>query len=148
MTSQIVKATIEVADTKVTFEGPPEFVEAQVAKYTSPISSKQQEKHVAQEETGPLTERQFIQQKQPSGHVETVAVLAFALTEAGTTEFTEEDIRRAYIRAGVRPPKVVSQALRDAKNLSDYIEVGSKRGTYRLSHHGDRTVRFDLPRAS
>ena len=76
---------------------------------------------------------------------ETVAVLGFCLTENGHAEFTEADIKRAYVRAGVRPPKVISQALRDARNKFDLIDAGTKRGTYRLSAHGDRTVRFDLP---
>ena len=91
------------------------------------------------------TERTLITDKQPSGHLETVAVMAFALTQAGMQEFSEEDVRRAYLRAGVRPPKVVAQALRDAKNRADYIEAGSRRGLYRLSHYGDTFVRFDLP---
>ena len=75
-----------------------------------------------------------------------VAVLAFALTESGTAVFTDDDIRRAYIRAGVRPPKVVAQALRDAKNRYEFLEATANRGEYRLSSHGDRVVRFDLPR--
>jgi len=95
-----------------------------------------------------LTEKQLISEKNPKGHPETVAVLAFALAEAGQPEFTEDDMRRAYIRAGVRPPKVVAQAIRDAKNHGDYVQAGSKRGSYRLSNHGDRTVRFDMPRQS
>jgi len=70
------------------------------------------------------------------------------VTESGMNEFSEQDIRRAYLRAEVRPPKFVSQALRDAKNKFDYLESGSKRGMYRLSNHGDRTVRFDLPRVA
>jgi hypothetical protein len=73
-------------------------------------------------------------------------VLAFALTESGTGVFTDDDIGRAYIRAGVRPPKVVAQALRDAKNRYEYLEATANRGEYRLSSHGDRVVRFDLPR--
>lgn len=90
-------------------------------------------------------EQQLIAEKQPRGHSETIAVLAFALAEAGTTEFTEEDMKRAYIRARVRPPKVVGQAIRDAKGGFDYIEYGKTRGTYRLSNHGERVVRFDMP---
>lgn len=74
-----------------------------------------------------------------------MAVLGYYLTQNGHAEFTETDIRRAYIRAGVRPPKVIAQALRDARNKFDLIESGAKRGAYRLSAHGDRTVRFDLP---
>ena len=95
-----------------------------------------------------LTERQLVEEKMPKGHSETVAVLAFALAESGLAEFTEEAMRKAYIRAKVRPPKVVGQAIRDAKNNFDYIEKGKKTGTYKLSNHGDRTVRFDMPRKS
>ena len=54
-----------------------------------------------------MPERDFIQAKQPQGHSETIAALAYYLTESGLPEFTEEDVRRAYTGAGVRPPKVV-----------------------------------------
>jgi hypothetical protein len=93
-----------------------------------------------------LTEKKLVLAKKPDGHSETIAVLAFALAESGISEFSEEDMRKAYIRAGVRPPKVVGQAIRDAKRLNDFVDYGSQRGRYKLSNHGDRTVRFDLPR--
>jgi hypothetical protein len=96
---------------------------------------------------GVRSERELIAEKRPRNQTETVAVLAFCLAENGQAEFTEADMKRAYIRAGVRPPKVIGQAVRDAKNGFDFIESGSKRGSYKLSAHGDRTVRFDLPRA-
>jgi len=149
--AQEFKATMEINGCKVTFEGPRDFVEEQVARWTHSLSSKQ----AANVNSGPaldqsavraVSERELVAAKRPSGHLETVAVIAFALTQAGIEEFTEDDVRRAYLRAEVRPPKVVAQALRDAKNRMDYIEAGSKRGCYRLSPHGDRTVRFDLPR--
>ena len=92
------------------------------------------------------SEREMLLEKKPSGHSEIVAVLAYCLREAGTPEFTADDMRRAYIRGAVRPPKVVAQALRDAKNKYELIESGSKKGTFRLSDHGERTVLFDLPR--
>jgi hypothetical protein len=91
-------------------------------------------------------ERDLITEKRPSGHLETVAVMAFAISQAGMEEFSEDDIRQAYLRAGVRPPKVVAQALRDTKNRMGYIQGGSRRGLYRLSSYGDTLVRFDLPR--
>jgi hypothetical protein len=147
------KGTIEQADRKITFEGPKEFVEEQVARFVSgSVISKSQ---VKQDSTGNLIdgtavpscgEHELIAAKSPRGHHEIIAVLAFALKEAGSEEFTEGDINRAYVRAKVRPPKVVAQAIRDAKNKFDFIESGSKRGLYRLTTHGDRTVRFDLPR--
>ena len=150
MSTEHVKATVQVGDKTITFEGPRDFVEAQIAKYVGDVTSK----HEA--DTGsinskmsddiPRSERELVQEKRPANHIETVAVLAFALTLNGREEFTDEDIRKAYIRAGVRPPKVVAQALRDAKNRADFIDPGSKKGTFKLLPHGDRTVRFDLPK--
>jgi hypothetical protein len=146
------RATITVDDKVVTFEGPQDFVDSQVAKYMANDISSDKQHHITSVprlvelpvQSG-LTEKQLVAAKQPQGHSETIAVLAFALAEAGTTEFTEEDIRRSYIRAGVRPPKVVGQAIRDAKKGFDYVDSGKKRGSYKLSSHGDRTVRFDMP---
>jgi len=146
------KATITVDNKVVTFEGPPEFVDTEVAKYIGGSASSDSTAHItaiaapmeSQAQSG-ITEKQLVTEKQPKGHSETIAVLAFALAQAGIAEFTEEDMRRAYIRAGIRPPKVVGQAIRDAKGGSDYVEYGKKRGTYKISNHGDRTVRFDMP---
>jgi hypothetical protein len=153
--SELVKATITVEDKIVTFEGPQEFVDLQVSKYMRAPSASNQVEDIARADdsaelrtNGGVSEAQLVLTKKPKGHSETIAVLAFALAQSGVAEFTDEDVRKAYIRARVRPPKVVGQAIRDAKKLFDYIDVGSKRGTYKLSNHGDRTVRFDLPRAN
>jgi hypothetical protein len=153
--SDTCKATITYGDVKIILEGPKEFIEEQIAKYAprteaSP-TSKQVSKFLltagdsAPSPTNFTSERELIAAKHPRGHHEIVAVLAFSLTGSGQEEFGEEEIKRAYIRAGVRPPKVVAQALRDAKNAHDFLESAG-RGRYRLSAHGDRTVRFDLPR--
>jgi hypothetical protein len=144
------KATISIGDSRITFEGPAEFVQAQVEKYAAMRTSAT----VAGDATaGQVTppgpkEKQIVVEKRPRGHHEIATVLAFALSEGGMKEFSAEDVRRAYIRAEVRPPKDVSQALRDARSKFDYITGGSKRGLYKLSSHGDRTVRFDLPRST
>src|SRR5712692_5338776 len=126
------KATITVDNKVVTFEGPQEFVDAQVEKYIGRMSSSDRNVHstidgqVSDLNTNAvLMERQYVLAKRPKGHPEIAAVLAFALTESGKAEFTAEEIRKAYLRAGVRPPKVVGQAIRDAKNLYEYMEAGS-----------------------
>src|SRR5271156_6053109 len=136
MSKETVKATVQYGNKTIMFEGPAAFVESQVAKYSkgdmedekqvTAMSSYESITH-SQESA---TERQIILDKKPKNHPETVAVLAFFLTEAGQNQFTDEDIRKAYIRSGVRPPKVVAQAIRDAKNVHDFIEPGSERGTY------------------
>jgi hypothetical protein len=145
----IIRVSVEIDDKRVTLEGPRDFVQEEVRRLTTAIatmSAKTTTPFMTDSESlKDLSERDFVSLKNPQGHLETVTVLGFYLSEHGQEEFTEEDIRRAYIRAAVRPPKVVGQSLRDAKNKKDYIQPGSARGTYRLTHHGDRFVRFDLP---
>lgn len=151
MIAETYKGTVKCGEKVVTFEGPREFVDEEVLKVLKLATPAEKEKPSPSAlRTGAspqgISESEFIRKKQPKRHEEIVAVVAFLLTEQGHVEFTEEEIRRAYIRAGQRPPKVVSQALRDAKNKFDYLERGSKPGRYRLSSHGETTVRFDLPR--
>jgi hypothetical protein len=149
----LVEAEISFGDAKITIRGPQAFVQAEVTRLAglargSRGSQPAAAPGVIDEDglAGQNSERDFIALKSPKGHAEISTVLGFWLCARGAPEFTEEDIRRAYVRAGVRPPKVVSQALRDAKRFLDSIEQGSKRGCYRLTSHGDRIVRFDLPR--
>ena len=150
--SELVEAEVAFGDTKITIRGPREFVQAEVTRLAglSRDSSSPGRRSRGEEADGLLgaaNEREFVAAKGPKGHHEMATVLAFWLTNSdGAIEFTEDDIRRAYIRAAVRPPKVVGQALRDAKRTLDSIGQGSKRGTYKLTTYGDRLVRFDMPR--
>jgi hypothetical protein len=119
------KATIRIGDKSITFEGPKEFVEEQVAKYTALPSSKQQA--IVPSHGGPAasqvtSEQAFIETKRPRSHPETIAVLAFYLAENGHEEFTEDHILQAYRRAVIRPPRVAAQAIRDAKSRYGYVE--------------------------
>ncbi len=138
-----VTVTVTEGNRRITIEGPEDFVREEVRRFTST------EDGARTNSVAPVAriERDLIAEKRPRNQTETVAVLGFCLAENGQVEFTEVDIKRAYLRAGIRPPKVISQALRDARNKFDLIEAGTKKGTYRLSPHGDRTVRFDLPAA-
>jgi len=146
MKAQIIKVTVEIDDRKITLEGPEDFVKAEVARLTTPTAPHANPLKQGRESTARQTEREIVAAKRPKNQTETVAVLGFCLLEHGKNEFTEADVKKAYLRAGVKPPKVIAQALRDAKNNFDFIESGSKRGTFRLSPHGERTVRFELPR--
>jgi len=146
--SDKIEVTVTLQDKRVTIEGPEDFVRAEVQRLTNlAVTPPPAPVATASREDGTATsEREFVALKKPAGHAETVAVLAYYLMQGGQQEFTAEDIRRAYARANVRPPKVIDQSLRDAKNVHDYLERGSNRGTFRLSHHGLRTVEFDMPR--
>ena len=145
-----VVLTVEFADRKITLEGPEDYVGSQISRLRSASADELATRalnSITGEDVGRQhTERDLIADKKPKGHPEIAAVLAFYMTQTGTPQFSEEEMKRAYIRAGVRPPKVVAQALRDAKNKYDYLESGDAKGLYRLSNHGERVVRFDLPR--
>lgn len=144
-----IAVTVTFQDKRVTIEGPEDFVRAEVQRLTNMVVTPPTAPASAPlDQHGATSEREFVAKKKPSGHAETVAVLAYFLLQGGQNEFTAEDIRRAYARANVRPPKVIDQSLRDAKNVHDYLERGSDRGTFRLTPHGARTVEFDLPRNS
>lgn len=99
-----------------------------------------------QEENVP-TLKEFFDEKKPLTGSETVAVFGFYLEHfENKLEFNEHDISRAYFEARVRKPKVIGQALRDAKNFKGYLVEGSKRGTFRLSNVGENLIVHDLPR--
>jgi hypothetical protein len=149
-----VQLTITIGRQRLTLEG--DFLQAEIhtvseadAAAGATVAGAAKEKAMpptVHHAASSLTEEQLIAEKGPRGHVEIVAVLAYSLQQSGIAEFTPEEIRRAYSRARQRPPKVIAQALRDAKNKYDFVEPGKKKGTFRLSPHGERTVMFDLPR--
>src|SRR5688500_9655233 len=111
--STVVEAEVSFGDAKITIRGPQEFVQSEVTRLAGlaqsrrsalgPDRSAQSVDDGAKE--GATTERDFVSLKKPKGHHEISTVLAFWLTAEGTNEFSEDDVRRAYVRAGVRPPK-------------------------------------------
>ncbi|MFL6386396.1 MAG: hypothetical protein ACJ71U_02805 [Terriglobales bacterium] len=137
-----VTVTITLDDKKITMEGPEDFVRGELDRLTGATAKT---KGFSDSESIE-TEKALIQAKQPKRHHDIIAVLAFHFLQQGKVEFTPEEIRKAYIRAGVKPPKVIDQALRDANRHHDLVEPGTTRGTFKLSHHGERVVRFELPR--
>lgn len=147
MTEETIKMSISIDDKKLTIEGPTSFVRDEIQRIADTLAATRAPAPpaIVPPSANGQTEREFVSEKKPKGHDQHVAVLAFWLREHGTPEFREDELRRAFIRAGVKPPKAVGQALRDAKRNKDYIEYGEERGTYRLSSHGENTVLFDLP---
>ncbi len=141
-----IEVKVTIGDTHWAIERTEDLVRSEAQRLTNMFASAVAAGIAARTRGGGCRKRaQIIALKKPTSHPETVAVLAYVLTKTGQPEFTAPDMRRAYARAGVAP-KVMDQSLRDAKNINDYLERGSARGTFRLSPHGARTVEFDLPR--
>ncbi len=148
-----IQVAVTFGDRKITLEGPEAFVREEIERLAKLSGGSQPVAQVTEaisppdrSENASSTERGLVSDKRPKGYAQVVAVLAFCLTQNGKPEFSPDDIRRAFIRAGVRPPKVVSQALYDAKNRYDFVEFASRKGMFKLSPHGERTVLFDLPK--
>lgn len=139
-----VKATVQLKEGQIVFEGSEEFVEKQVKMFALPLSGVQGATSGSECQLS-TSEKDLVKEKNPKGHSEVIAVLAYHLRSNGKEDFDEEELKKAYIRAGIKFPKAIGQAIRDAGKRFDYVEV-SARGRYRLSDHGERTVMFDLPR--
>ncbi len=108
--------------------------------------SRLAEGEIARSESIP-TIKDFYAEKRPGTAIETVTVFGFYLEHyLKKDEFTETDISRAYYEARARKPKVIGQALIDARNVRGYLVEGSKRGRYRLSNTGENLVLHDLPK--
>ena len=91
--------------------------------------------------------KDFFDAKKPESAIETVTVFGYYFERyEKLPEFAESDISRAYYEARVRKPKVIGQAIRDARNIRGYLVEGSKRGRFRLSNVGENLVLHDLPK--
>lgn len=91
--------------------------------------------------------KEFFDQKAPLTSSEIVTVFGFYLEHyRNIKEFSEKEIADCYYEARTRKPKVISQALRDAKNQKDYLVEGTKKGKFRVSNVGENLVIHDLPR--
>jgi hypothetical protein len=137
-----IQITITLGSRKITINGVVEGLEG----LSSATLRNANNREPAATPSKVISERDLLNEKLPRGHSEIVAVLAFALRESGLSEFTEADMRRSYLRANIRPPKSVSQAIRDARNKSEFIAAGKSKGKYRLSPYGETFVMFDMPR--
>lgn len=147
MSDESVKGTVEWEGRRITVEGPPDFVSAELDRFRSRQHAAPSESASAPAAPGqPVTDASFVALKKPQDHYEKIAVLAARLRDSGKAEFDSDDMRRAYLRAGIKPPKVMQQALVDTKRKKDYIEPTSTRGAYRLTDFGSDFVQFELPR--
>lgn len=148
MIEAMSKGTVEWGGRRITIEGPSDFVAAELDRFRT-SSGVPPETNAAG--TGgadrPITDVQFLAQKMPQDHYERVAVLAVRLKETGKPEFNSDEMRKAYLRAGIKPPKAMQQALIDTKRKKDYIESSKVRGSYQLTSFGEDFVRFDLPKS-
>jgi hypothetical protein len=93
--------------------------------------------------------RQFFEQKDSRNVYEAIAcAIYYAGKYDNRPELAPQEIRDLLVQAKYRPPGNISQALVDCRRKYGFVEVGSKKGLWKLSHQGETMVEFDLPRSS
>jgi len=91
--------------------------------------------------------RTFVTAKAPQNVYEAIAlVLHHRRNYEDKQELTAAEIRQGLVAGGARPPTVLPQALTDCRRRYGYIQIGSKRGFWKLTPTGETMIEFDLPR--
>ncbi len=155
------KVVVAQGDSRVEVEGNQSFVEAQLKKLlpivtgTMPaVPEKGKHTEHAQGTQAPAggKDRQslatFVETKNPQNAYEAIAVVLYHRRKAeGVEELSGSEIRAALVQGRYRPPdSSMAQTLTDCRRKYGYIQAGSKKGLWKLSHTGETTVEFDLPR--
>lgn len=93
--------------------------------------------------------RDYCNEKNPRTDMERVTVLAdYARQYRDTLEVSESELVPLFNEVGVRLPKDVTQALRNAaRKQTGYLEFAGRKGYYRITNAGINLVNYTLPRS-
>lgn len=154
------KIVVAQGDSRLELEGDQSFVESQLKKLLpivtgTPAATERSKHSEASERAKPLSSAQdrqslvtFVTAKNPQNAYEAIAVVLYHRRKAeGIEELSGPEIRAALVQGRYRPPdSSMAQTLTDCRRKYGYIQAGSKKGLWKLSHTGETTVEFDLPR--
>jgi hypothetical protein len=155
-----VKVVVSRGDVRVELEGDQAFVESNLEKLLPMVNADGDGRAGAgdrgaaddteQRPAAPArqTIKSFFQQKSPGNASEGIAVaLHYKRQYEQKDELTADEIRAALIQGGHRPPDQMAQALTDCRRRYGYVEAGTKKGFWSLTHQGETLVEIDLPRS-
>ena len=128
--------------TVVTIEGTPDEVAKLISQFEGP-----QSKPTARGSTDTGSLRDFLAKHPPKGAVEEIpALLWWAQEHENVDSFNEGEIIALYRRGAIRPPKHVSQSMRDlaSKKYLRLDAVKGKAGYVALSRIGADFILHDL----
>src|SRR6266568_5834429 len=144
------RVVLSSGEVRLELEGDQGFVESNVEKLWSSVNSAPngagRDDHAeAADSERPESARQtlktFVKVKKPANAYEAMAtVLHYKRKYETKDELSGEEIRAALIQGGHRPPESMAQALTDGRRKYGYIEAGTKKGLWRLSHQGETLV--------
>jgi len=141
-------------------QGDKEFVEAQMKKLlplvtgdagtAAPPKSAAPTSEPSAVKTAHATKsiQAYFKEKAPQNAYEAIAVGMFHRREHDQKdELSGDEIRMAMIQGRYPPPNNFPQALTDCRRRYGYVEVGTKKGFWRLTNAGATVVDFDLPKS-
>ena len=154
-----VRIVVAQGDSRLELEGNQSFVAAHLKKLlpvvTGALVAPEKVKHSEHSDTpkrlsGGQTRQSlatFVESKNPQNAYEAIAVVLYHRRKTeGKEELSGPEIRAALVQGRYRPPdSSMAQTLTDCRRKYGYIQAGSKKGLWRLSHTGETTVEFDLP---
>jgi len=152
-----VKMALQLGEARLELQGDQAFVEGQLKKLL-PLVKGDSGEHAEARPAAPTAEkassgqrpqsiRGFFEVKKPGNAYEAMAVALYHRLKAeGKPELSGDEIKTAMSQGRHRPPESFAQALTDCRRRYGYIEPGSKKGFWKLSHSGETVVDFDLPR--
>jgi hypothetical protein len=153
------KVVLSAGEYRFELEGSEEFVEGKFKSLLQWISEPPEPSAARESEEGGengrshgggktrKTLKTFVTEKSPRNVYEAMAViLHYKRAYEQSEEVSGEEIRKALLQANQHPPKFFNQGLTDARRKYGYLEAGSKRGLWKLSHQGETLVEVDLPR--
>ena len=89
--------------------------------------------------------RRYFEEKRPSSHIETFAVLTLWLrNNKDMSDASIDEMWSLYKVLGLRQPKNLIQTFRDGKSKKSYFE-SSDNGRYFITSYGETFVDHDLP---
>lgn len=152
-----VRIVVAQGDIRIELEGEQSFVEKKL-KQLLPIvgvdNNEALDQHKGSAQPKPHGGKQgrqslptFIASKKPQNVYEAIAaILHYARKVEGKDEVSGAEIRSGLVQGRHRPPGNLAQALTDCRRKYGYIQTGSKKGLWTLTHSGETTIEFDLPR--
>ena len=96
---------------------------------------------------GRQTLKNFLEQRSPQNAYEAIACVLFHYCATQERpELSSDEIRMALVQGKYSPPRNMAQAMTDCRRKYGYVDVGSKKGFWKLSRDGETLVEIDLPR--
>lgn len=152
-----VKVVVAKGSARVEVEGPTEFVEKHLLDLLAHLSvigsaDEESEREEAENDADDASAgerkslQRYLEEKAPTNSYEAIAVVVYFLAKfRGKPEVTADEIRRALLQGKFKPPSVMAQAMTDCRRRYGFVQPGTRKGFWKLTHDGEAKVELEMP---